>query len=128
MAIDYKSLYLRPRHKLATEPEPMGVECADSDGFYQAALAVTGNVEILAWGTTVLEEPTEMIGAGAADPFAEIDQSDLNFILHLCDYAQDGKRQLITSGYLKASRRELDERTTEGNPHHPHSRTVALSL
>ena len=34
--------------------------------------------------------------------------------------------QLITTGYLKASHRELDERTTEGNPYHPHTRTVPV--
>jgi predicted acyl esterase len=40
------------------------------------------------------------------------------------DYAPNGKRQLVTSGYLKASHRELDDRTTEGNPRHPHTRAV----
>ena len=67
-----------------------------------------------------------MIGTGAAHIFAEIDQPDTNFILRLWDYAPNGKRQLITSGYLKASHRELDERTTEGNPFHPHTRTVPV--
>ena len=66
-----------------------------------------------------------MIGTGAAHIFAEIDQPDTNFILRLWDYAPNGKRQLITSGYLKASHRELDERTTEGNPFHPHTRDRA---
>jgi predicted acyl esterase len=64
-----------------------------------------------------------MMGTGAAHIFAEIDQPDSNFILRLWDVAPNGKRQLITTGYLKASHRELDERTTEGNPYHPHTRT-----
>ena len=67
-----------------------------------------------------------MIGTGAAHIFAEIDQPDTNFILRLWDYAPNGKRQLITTGYLKASHRELDERTTEGNPYHPHTRSVPV--
>ncbi|QZS59745.1 hydrolase CocE/NonD family protein [Rhodococcus opacus] len=46
--------------------------------------------------------------------------------MHLWDSAPDGKRQLIMSGYLEASHHELDERTTEGNPHHPHSRAVPV--
>ncbi|MFF3165451.1 phosphotriesterase family protein [Streptomyces sp. NPDC003273] len=38
-----------------------------------------------------------------------------------------GRRQLITTAYLKASHRELDEeRTTEGDPYHPHTRAVPV--
>ncbi|MFD5136957.1 CocE/NonD family hydrolase C-terminal non-catalytic domain-containing protein [Streptomyces sp. NPDC058378] len=37
------------------------------------------------------------------------------------------RRQLITTAYLKASHRELDEeRTTEGDPYHPHTRAVPV--
>lgn len=125
--VEYRSLYLRPRGKLFTEPEPMGVQYAAPDGFYQAPLTVTDKVEILKWETPVFEEPTEMIGTGAAHIFAELDQPDSNFIVRLWDYAPNGKRQLITTGYLKASHRELDaERTTEGNPYHPHTRAVPV--
>jgi hypothetical protein len=63
-----------------------------------------------------------MIGTGAAHIFAEIDQPDTNFILRMWDYPPSGNRQLITTGYLKASHRELDDRTIEGNPYHPHTR------
>ncbi|MFI0409292.1 hypothetical protein [Actinomadura sp. 3N508] len=31
-----------------------------------------------------------------------------------------------STGYLKASHRELDERTTEGDPYHPHTRAVPV--
>lgn len=64
-----------------------------------------------------------MIGTGAAHLFVEIDQPDTNLIMRVWDRAPDGTRQLITSGYLKASHRELDERTAEGDPYHPHTRT-----
>ena len=124
--VEYTSLYLRPRHKLSTEPELMGAEYAAPDGFYQAPLTVTDKVEIISWSTAPFEEPTEMIGTGAAHIFAEIDQPDTNFILRLWDAAPNGKRQLITTGYLKASHRELDERTTEGDPYHPHTRAVPV--
>ncbi|WP_223987297.1 CocE/NonD family hydrolase C-terminal non-catalytic domain-containing protein [Arthrobacter sp. NicSoilB8] len=67
------------------------------------------------------------MGTGAAHIFAEIDQPDTNFILRLWDYAPNGRRQLITSGYLKASHRELDERSTEGSPIHPHTRSVPVA-
>ena len=119
----YRSLYLRPRHKLSPEPELMGAEHAAPDGFYQAPLTVTDKVECVTWSTEPFQEPTELIGAGAAHLFAEIDQPDTNFILRLWDAAPNGKRQLITTGFLKASHRELDQdRTTEGNPYHPHTR------
>ena len=49
--IEYTSLYLRPRRKLSTEPEPMGAEYAAPDGFYQAPLTVTDKVEIISWST-----------------------------------------------------------------------------
>lgn len=124
--IEYKSLYLRPRHKLSEEPEPMGAEYAAPDGFYQAPLTVTDKVEILSWSTQPFEQDTELIGAGAAHIFAEIDQADTNFIMRLWDTAPNGQRQLITTGYLKASHRELDDRTTEGNPYHPHTRSVPV--
>ncbi|MET4059518.1 putative acyl esterase [Arthrobacter sp. UYP6] len=125
--VEYKPLYLRTRRKLSAEPELMDTGYAAPDGFYQAPLTVTDKVEILSWSTDTFEERTEMIGTGAAHLFAEIDQPDTNFILRLWDAAPNGKRQLITTGYLKASHRELDtERTTEGNPYHPHTRSVPV--
>ncbi|MFB9071209.1 CocE/NonD family hydrolase [Citricoccus parietis] len=125
--VEHRPLYLRPRHTLSTEPELMGTEFAHPDGFYQAPLTVTDDVQILSWSTPVFEEPVEMIGTGAAHVFVEIDQPDTNFILRLWDYAPTGMRQLITTGYLKASHRELDEaRTSEGDPRHPHTRSVPV--
>jgi predicted acyl esterase len=125
--VEYRSLYLRPRGTLSPEPELMGPEQAVPDGWYQAPLTVTDRVEIVSWSTPPFEEPTELIGSGAAHLFAEIDQPDTNFILRLWDVAPSGKRQLITSGYLKASHRELDEeRTTEGDPRHPHTRALPV--
>ena len=124
--VAYQPLYLRPRRKLSPAPELMGAEYAAPDGFYQAPLTVTDKVEILSWSTPPVEEPTELIGAGAAHLFAEIDTDDTNFIVRLWDAAPGGGRQLLTTGYLKASHRELDERTTEGNPYHPHTRAVPV--
>ncbi|MEV4291469.1 CocE/NonD family hydrolase [Nonomuraea bangladeshensis] len=124
--VEHRSLYLRPRHKLSPEPELMGAEHAAPDGFYQAPLTVTDKVATVSWSTEPFEQATELIGTGAAHLFAEIDQDDTNFILRLWDAAPDGGRQLITTGYLKASHRELDERSTEGDPYHPHTRAVPV--
>jgi predicted acyl esterase len=125
--VEYRNLYLRPRRRLSFEPELMGAEHAAPDGFYQAPLTVTDKVEIIDWSTAPFEEPCELIGTGAAHLFVEIDQPDTNFIMRIWDAAPNGKRQLITTGYLKASHRELDEeRTSEGNPVHPHTRAVPV--
>jgi uncharacterized protein len=124
--VEYRALYLRPRHQLSTEPEPMGAEHAAPDGFYQAPLTVTDKVEVLSWATGPFQEATELIGTGAAHLHVEIDQPDTNLILRLWDAAPNGNRQLVTTGFLKASHRELDDRTTEGNPYHPHTRAVPV--
>lgn len=125
--ISYRSLYLRPRRKLSPEPEAMGTEHAATDGFFQAPLTVTDQVEIISWSTEVFEEPVELIGQGALHLFAEIDQEDTNWIGRIWDYAPNGRRQLLTTAYLKASERELDpERTTEGDPWHPHTRKIPI--
>ncbi|WP_166827665.1 CocE/NonD family hydrolase [Brevibacterium limosum] len=126
-APEHQSFYLRPRGKLSIEPEPMTADYAAPDGFYQAPLTVTDEVQILTWSTPLFDTDTQMMGTGAAHIFAEIDQEDTNFILRMWDVAPGGARQLITTGYLKATHRELDEeKTSPGDPHHPHTRAVPV--
>lgn len=125
--IDYTEYFLRPRRTLSLEPELMGPEYAAPDGFYQAPLTVTDRVEIIDWRTAPFEAPCELIGTGAAHLYVEIDQPDTNLIMRIWDEAPGGKRQLLTTGYLKASHRELDERTSEGNPYHPHTRVIPVT-
>lgn len=124
--VEYRSLYLRTRGKLAYSPEPLDVDHAHPDGFYQAPLTVTDKVEKLTWSTEPFHAATSIHGVGAAHLYAAIDQDDTNFILRLWDEAPSGKRQLVTTGFLKASHRELDERSSEGNPYHPHTRSVPV--
>lgn len=123
---EHRPLYLRPRRALSEAPELMGVEYAAPDGFYQAPLTVTDRVEIIDWATAPVEEPVELLGTGAAHLFVEIDQPDTNLILRLWDEAPGGKRQLLTTGYLKASHRELGPDSAPGNPRHPHTRAVPV--
>jgi len=126
--VEYRPLYLRPRRKLDASPDPLGAAESAPDGFFQAPLTHTDKVEIVTWATEPATEPVELIGAGAAHLFVEIDAPDTNLILRLWDAAPTGKRQLVTTGFLKASHRELDpERTTEGNPYHPHTRAVPVT-
>lgn len=122
----YRPLYLRTRGKLSFEPEPYSVEYAHPEGFYQAPLTITDKVEKLSWSTEPFDTLTSVHGTGAAHLFVAIDQDDTNLILRLWDESPTGKRQLVTTGFLKASHRELDDRTTEGNPYHPHTRSVPV--
>jgi len=126
--VEYRELFLRPRRKLSFEPEPMGPEHAAPDGFFQAPLTVTDKVEILSWSTEAFEEPVTLMGTGAFHLFAAIDQDDTNWIMRMWDLAPSGKKQLLTTAYLKASMRELDEaESAPGSPVHPHTRKVPVT-
>lgn len=124
--VKHAPMYLRPRHRMTFDPEPLGTEWAAPDGFYQAPVTVTDKVEVLSWTTEPFERTTEMIGTGAAHLFMAIDTDDTNIILRLWDQAPSGGRQLVTTGFLKASHRELDDRSTEGDPYHPHTRALPV--
>jgi uncharacterized protein len=125
-AVEHRSLYLRTRGRLASSPEPFGTAQAHPEGFYQAPLTITDKVEKLSWATAPFERDAAVHGVGAAHIFAAIDQDDTNFILRLWDESPAGRRQLVTTGFLKASHRELDERSREGDPYHPHTRGVPV--
>jgi uncharacterized protein len=126
ITVGYRPLYLRTRGRLAREPEPFGATHAHPEGLFQAPLTVTDRVERLSWATAPFEDEASIHGVGAAHIFAAIDQDNTNFILRLWDEAPGGKRQLVTTGFLKASHRELDARSSEGNPYHPHTRSVPV--
>lgn len=71
---------------------------------------------MLCWSTGLFEEPTELIGTGVAHLFAETGQEDTNFILRLWDETPGGARQLIASGYLKASHASSTRSAHRGEP------------
>lgn len=119
--VEYRSLYLRPRHLLAPTPEPLGTEYAEPESFTQLPMTLTNDTALLTWSTAAFTEPTEMMGTGAAHLHIAIDQDDTNLILRLWDVAPNGRRQLVTTGYLKASQNELSPESSEGNPIHPHT-------
>ncbi|TBL76555.1 CocE/NonD family hydrolase [Paenibacillus thalictri] len=115
--------YLRPRHKLSAKPEPLSSQYAHPDGFYQAPATVTSTTESVKWQSGEFLEDTEMTGPAALYVHVEIDTDDTNLIAKLYDVDPSGKRRLVTSGYLKASHRELDEaKSKPWQPHHPHTR------
>ncbi len=56
--IDYRALYLRPRGRLSLEPEPLGLDHAIYDGFFQAPLTVTDKIEMLTWSSEPFTQET----------------------------------------------------------------------
>jgi predicted acyl esterase len=116
--------FLRPRHKLDTRPEPLGSEHAAPDGFYQAPFTVTSDVASVKWTTAAFLRDTEMTGQGVLYVHVAIDTDDTNLIAKLYDVDPRGNRQVITSGYLKASHREVDaSKSKPWKAHHPHTST-----
>ncbi|RDE07881.1 CocE/NonD family hydrolase [Pelagibacterium lacus] len=126
--VDWVPFFLRPRHRLAYDPEPLSAEHSPPDGFYQAPLTVTSENGKVVWMTDALLEDIEMAGSGAMHLFAAIDTDDTNFIVKLYDVDPHGKKRQVTTGFLKASHRELDETlSTPGRPHHPHTSATPVT-
>jgi len=123
----WTEFYLRPRHRLVTEPEPLTIESVPPDGFYQPPLSVTNVVQVLRYTTAPMSEDTEVTGPGAFYMFAAIDTDDTNFIVKLNDIDPSGNRSPVSTGWLKASHREVDEKkSTPWRPHHPHTRAIPV--
>jgi len=123
----WTEFYLRHRHRLLTEPEPLGVGSVPPDGFYQPPLTVTDNVQVVRYTTAPMLEDTEVTGPGAFYMYASIDTDDTNFIVKLNDIDPHGKRSPVSTAWLKASHREVDEsKSKPWRPHHPHARAVRV--
>lgn len=124
---EWTKFYLRPRERLSLEPETLPEDSVPPDGFYQAPLTVTSTIHSLKWSTAPFLEATEITGPAALHMYASIDTDDTNFIVKLYDVDPQGKRTQMTTGWLKASHRELDEgKSKPWLPHHPHSRSVPV--
>jgi uncharacterized protein len=124
---EWTKFYLRPHHKLSMEPEPLDAAYVPPDGWYQAPLPVTDIVHSLKYATPPLPEDTEVIGPMALNLYASIDTDDTNFIVRLYDVDPYGKKVLLTTGWLKASHRELDKsKSKPWRPYHPHTRAVPV--
>ena len=123
----WMEFYLRPRHQLSLEPEPLGVSSAPPDGFYQSPLTVTNVIQVLRYVSPPTVEDTEITGPAVLYLYASIDSDDTNFIVRVNDIDPSGNRTPLTAGYLKATHREVDEgRSTSWRPHHPHTRAVPV--
>jgi len=69
----------------------------------------------------------EITGPAALYFQASLDNQNANWMVELFDVNPDGKRRLVTMGWLKASHRELDAaRSKLYQPFHPHTRSVPV--
>lgn len=125
---EWRSLYLRTRHRLMPEPEPFDSSAAPPDGFYQAPLSVTDSNVTVTYRTPPFTEDTTVIGPGALYLYAGIDTEDTNWIVTIEDVSPDGTRFPLTTGWLKASHRQLDQARSEPeSPRHSHTEAVPVT-
>jgi predicted acyl esterase len=116
--------YLRSRGRLSMEPEPLGTEIVPPDGFYQAPPTVTNLVQSIKYTSPSMLEDMEVTGPIALYLHASIDTDDTNWMVKVSDVDPSGSKIEMSTGWLKASHREVDEgRSTPWRPFHPHTRS-----
>ena len=124
---EWTKFYLRPRGHLLREAEPLDTDSVPPDGFYQAPLTVTNEVQSVKYATPPMLEDMEVTGPAALYLYVSIDTDDTNFIVKIYDVDPYGKKIQLTTGWLKASHRETDEsRSKPWRPHHPHTRSIPV--
>ena len=120
----WTKFYLHPQGKLSTQavsgnPAP--------DSFTQPAPYLDPKVYCLKYKTAPMDEDMEITGPVACHLDASIDIDDTNWMVDLVDVAPDGKRQLLSTGCLKAKFRALDENKTRPyQPIHPRQEPVPV--
>jgi predicted acyl esterase len=73
--------------------------------------------DALSYVTPALTEDTTMIGSGSADLWIKSSEKDTDLQVTLTEVRPDGKETYVQSGWLRASKRKLDEeRSTELQP------------
>jgi len=116
--------YLHPRGGLSTarvrgSPKP--------DSFTQPAPYLDPTVYCLRYITDRFDEDNEITGPIALYLDASIDIDDTNWMVDLLDVDPKGERQLISSGYLKAKFRALDQSKSRPYlPIHPRQEPVPV--
>jgi putative CocE/NonD family hydrolase len=103
---EYVKLYLHPRGGLSTEPVKGTHE---PDTFTQTAPYSDPTVYCLAYRTGPLSQDLEITGYITLYLHASIDKSETNWMMDLVDVNPEGKKTLISNGYLAAEHRALDK-------------------
>jgi hypothetical protein len=110
---EWTKFYLQPGGGLARKlPGP-----GQPESFIQPAPYLDPAVYCLRYSTGPLAAEMEITGPLALYLDAAIDMDDTNWMVDLVDVDQEGKRQLVSAGYLKAAYRAVDE--TKSKPYQP---------
>jgi uncharacterized protein len=118
-------LYLHPGGQLSTHPVTGSPE---PERFVQQAPYEDPTVYCVSYKTAPFESDTELTGPVALYLDASIDKDDTNWIVDLLLVDPDGKKQLITQGFLKAAYRALDEcKSKPYMPIHPRQDPVPVT-
>ncbi|WP_258360374.1 CocE/NonD family hydrolase [Moorella sulfitireducens] len=110
----WTKFYLHPQGGLSTKPVEGNCE---PESFTQPAPYLDPKVYCLRYITEPFSEDTEVTGNLALHLDAAIDIDDTNWMVDVIDVDPQGKRRLISSGYLKAKFRALDEK--KSTPYRP---------
>jgi predicted acyl esterase len=109
----WTKFYLQPGGGLGTEAPGL----AQPDSFTQPAPYLDPTVYCLRYTTGPLAADMETTGPFALYLKASIDIDDTNWMVDLVDVDEQGKRQLVSSGYLKAAHRAID--AAKSRPYQP---------
>jgi predicted acyl esterase len=117
--------YLRSRGRLMPEA-PVFNEGPDC--FVQQPLDETSEVNSIKYSIPPFTRDMEITGPMAITLYGAIDQTDTNWNVNIWDIDQSGKKKVLTSGWLKASHRAVDEKRSEPwNPWHDHTKNVPVT-
>lgn len=120
----WTKFYLHPQGRLSSEE--IGSTSA-VDTFVQPAPYLDPTMYCLKYQSAPVEEDMEIIGPVACHLEASIDIDDTNWMVDLIDVAPNGERQLLSTGYLKAKFRALDEtKSKPWQPIHPRQEPVPI--
>jgi predicted acyl esterase len=99
----------------------------EPESFSQPAVYKDPTVYCLKYQTEPFEQDMEMTGPIALYLHASIDIDDTNWMVDLIDVDPDGNRMMLTTGYLKARHRAIDEANTRPYaPAHPREEGVPV--
>jgi uncharacterized protein len=123
----WKKFYLRCWEELAMEPE---IFTDEPDTFLQQPLHLSLKRDCARYMTHPLAQELEVVGQGAINFYASIDQDDTNWIVKLADVDENGKESYnLGTVYLKASHRALDKAKSKPYaPWHPHTREAVETI
>lgn len=122
---DYKKMYLRKGNRLSEDPESQSEVTPDMIQHIPPTRLsqMPEDVPALVYASEIFTEDTEICGPVTACLHASIDIEDAHLAVKLWDKdSGSGYRTLLSTGYLKCSRRALSPESTAHRPKNIHTR------